>query len=152
MSPITLDSDTVLMPVPLRWAPRVAQLLAELQSSPMSAGEGRDEESVEDPERVPWTQAMIIKLADRASYEAVLVLLDRCSQAPGAWITKADIEEEAGVSPIQLRNELGALTKLINREFEPDDWPFEYKKDRGIWYYRMNDPVAQWWIDARAEA
>lgn len=58
-----------------------------------------------------WSPTMIGRVVDAVSYDAVLALLDRCASQPGQWIPKAEVEEVCGVSPIQLRNELGAFSK-----------------------------------------
>ena len=57
-----------------------------------------------------------------------------------------------GITPVQLRNELGALSKATKRLFEGVIWPMQYKKEQGSYYYRMDEPVAQWWRTIRRSA
>ena len=49
-----------------------------------------------------------------------------------------DVEERLGISAIQLRNELAALSKLTKRLFGQATWPMQYKKEQGSYYYRMD--------------
>jgi hypothetical protein len=67
----------------------------------------------------------------------------------GTWFIKSDVEERLGISAIQLRNELSALSKLTKRLFGQTIWPMEYKKEQGSYYYRMGDKVARWWHSSR---
>ena len=43
---------------------------------------------------------------------SVRVLIDLCAARAGDWVTKGEGDKAAGVSPRQLANELGALSKL----------------------------------------
>ena len=99
-----------------------------------------------------WSAGMMGRLADAVSYDAVLALLDHCASKPGQWIPKAEVEEVDGVSPIQLRNELGSSSKKTKKLFGEAIWPMEWKKERGAYHYRLNPLVAQWWADARAKS
>ena len=96
-----------------------------------------------------WTPGMVADLADGTPYNGVIALLDRCAESPGTWVIKSDVEERLGISAIQLRNELAALSKLTKRLFGQNIWPMQYKKEQGSYYYRMDDPVAKWWLDSR---
>ena len=157
---MTWDSDTVLMPVPLRWAQQVADYLAALQrgQEPDAPRRADDEDYVDVPDQGRWTRDMVAELADRTPYEGVNALLDRCARhardPESWWVLKADVEEELGISAVQLRNELGAFSKLIKKLFPGPNayWPMEYKKEQGKFYYRMPAGVADWWIDARGQS
>ena len=66
--------------------------------------------------------------------------------ATGGWVAKHEAEDpEDPHSRIQLRNELGALTKRCGRLFDSSAWPIEWKKERGVYYYRMEPQMAEWW-------
>jgi hypothetical protein len=148
-------ADTVLMPVPLRLAPQVAEYLAGLSTGTVTRAEGAptsgSTHSLTVPGQGEWTPAMIADLSDATPYAGVVALLDRCAQSPGRWILKADVEEALGISAVQLRNELGAFSKLTKRLFGRAIWPMQYKKQQGSYYYRMDDPAASWWLDSRGE-
>lgn len=150
MTDTTWTADTVLMPVPLTWAPQMADHLARLRAGEVAASAHAAFETVTVSGQGEWSEPMVHKLADATPYAGVLALLDRCAEAASRWIIKSEIEQTQGISAIQLRNELGALSKLTKKLHGKPIWPMQYKKERGSYYYRMDDPVAQWWIDARS--
>ena len=153
-----LSTDMVLLPVDVHLVTQMHDYLTALR-------EGR---SPRDPETVSindedavfvtnqgrWTQAMVEQLAEATPYEGVLALLDRCAVNPGQWVLKAEVEEAEGISPVQLRNELGAFSKTTKKIFggEKGTWPMERKKERGAYLYRFDETVAKWWIAARSSA
>jgi hypothetical protein len=135
----------------------VAEYLVELKSGRVTRPEvdeaGRvAAETVTVPGQGDWTASMVDTLAEGTPYAGVVALLDRCAAAPGTWILKSEVEGERGISAIQLRNELGALSKLTKRLFGQVIWPMQWKKEQGRYYYRMDDPIAQWWLDGRRSA
>jgi hypothetical protein len=145
--------DTVLMPVPLPFAPQVAEYLAALRAGRTAAhADATSTASVEVVQVAgqEWTTAMVVELADRTPYHGVVALLDRCAESPGTWVLKADVEEAQGISPVQLRNELSAFSKLTKRLFGTATWPMQYKKEQGSYYYRMDNQIARWWLETRS--
>lgn len=140
----------VLMPVPVRLAEQVAQIVADLKAGrPVAAAEVTEgADVVEVPGQGPWDEQKVTKLEDVVTYAGVRALFDRCAREPGVWIEKHVVEDALGISAIQLRNELGALSKLTKREFGITNWPIEWKKDQGTYKYRMTKRVASWWIAA----
>lgn len=152
------QDENVLLSVPLRHIAEVARYKAALVAGDgsLSAGvdsvDGDGERAVTIEGQGVWSAGMIGRLADAVSYDAVLALLDHCASKPGLWIPKAEVEEVGGVSPIQLRNELGAFSKRTKKLFGEAIWPMEWKKERGAYYYRLNPLVAQWWANARAKS
>ena len=71
-------------------------------------------------------------------------------ESPNSWAIKLDVEAQLGISAIQLRNELAALSKLTKRLFGKITWPIQWKKEQGSFYYRMDDTIAGWWRGCRA--
>ena len=148
-----LHADVVLMPVPLRFAPQVADYVSGLIAgrtdkppTPASGDNTADRISVTGQD---WTPTMLADLADRMPYIGVVALFDQCAEWPNRWIIKSDVETQLGISAIQLRNELAALSKLTKRLFGTPTWPIEWKKEQGSYYYRMDDTLARWWRDRR---
>lgn len=143
----------VLLPVPITIVREVAEYAAALSSgqAPMATGSGVDRDAVHVPDQGPWTQQMVTQLADSVSYRAVLGLLDHCATRANEWVPKSEGEAVTGVSAIQLRNELGALSKKTRKLYGEPTWPMEYKKERGEYFYRVHPTVADWWLNARAE-
>lgn len=146
-----VGTGMVLMPVPLPFVHEVAAHIAELKAGKRPTGvEPRAETSVAVPGQPgEWTEQMVHTLADELSYPGVVALMDRCANSAGEWVNKADVEEAEAISPIQLRNELGALSKLTRRLFDRVTWPMQWRKDRGKYHYRMDPVVADWWHQAR---
>jgi hypothetical protein len=91
------------------------------------------------------TERMVEQLADELSYPGVAALSARCAGSPREWMVNSAIEDAEGISPIQLRNELGALSKLTRRLVGEVTWPVQWKKEQGKYRYRMDAQVAQWW-------
>jgi hypothetical protein len=147
------SEDTLLMPVPLQYVQAMADYLGELKSGrpASSSPAGEASESVIVYGQGGWNQPMVDKVAEATTYAGVLALIDRCAAKPGGWIAKEEIESELGISPIQLRNELGAFSKLTKRLFDYRNpiWPIEWRKERGVYRYRMEPLVAKWWTAAR---
>jgi hypothetical protein len=146
------ETEMVLMPVPLRLVQQVAEYVRELEDGRIPSGMVPEVEMVRVPGQGEWGEAMVAELADAIPYTGVLALFDRCAREKGEWIIKSEVEEAMGISPIQLRNELGALSKLAKRTFGRVTWPVQYKKEQGRYFYRMDAPVTDWWIKARSSS
>lgn len=141
--------DYALLPVPVALVPQVAAMIRELgQHDQLVAGSDGQQLGA----GATWTEAELKALADHMSYRGVLVLMDMCAETPSSWVLKADAEDRAGVSAIQLRNELGAFSKTVRRLFGDASWPMEVRKQAGQFYYRMSDEVAAAWAAIREEA
>lgn len=155
--PFEWQEGTVLLPVPLKHAQEVARFAAALAAGQVELSESVGSEEPIDPTvtvegQGPWSQDMVARLADSVTYGAVLALLDECANRPGQWVAKAEVEEAGGISAIQLRNELGALSKKTRKLFGTVTWPMEWRKVRGTYSYRMDGVVAGWWTQARKDA
>ena len=151
-SPLGWQDEVVLLPVSLRHVHQVAEFAATLAAglTPAQTEAHTASETVLVPGQGPWTANMVDRLADAVTYDAALALIDRCAARSGEWVPKSEVEEAGGFSAIQLRNELGALSKKANKLFGEAVWPMEWKKERGAYSYRMDAAVAQWWTTARS--
>ncbi len=149
---MNLSKSFVLLPVPVQLATQVAQYAEALAngSSTLDREHG-DTEFVQVPGQGPWSCSMVARVAETVRYEGVIALLDHCALKPGRWVHKAEAEATASVSPIQLRNELGAFSKTTRKLFGTVTWPMEWKKENGSYSYRLDPTVARWWTNARAE-
>jgi len=151
-STINLSERVVLLPVPLHLAIQVAEYaeaLATGRATPDDEGDGTD--LVQVPGQGPWSVSMVTRVTESVRYPGVIALLDHCSRQPGRWVPKTEAERTARVSPIQLRNELGAFSKTTRKLFGKVTWPMEWKKENGVYSYRLDQTVANWWTTARAE-
>ena len=148
------QDQIVLLPVPVRLASEVAKFAAGLAADKeghSSNSAAVADESVMVQGQGVWDRDMVNRLVDTVAYEAVLALIDRCASQAGHWVPKSEVEEAQGFTAIQLRNELGALSKKTIKLFGEAIWPMEWKKERGAYHYRMDKAVAQWWTDSRRE-
>ena len=125
------QDQIVLLPVPLRLASEVASFAAGLAAekggharTPAAVGD----ESVMVQGQGAWNRDMVNHVVDTVTYEAVLALIDRCASQAGQWVPKSEVEEAQGFTAIQLRNELGALSKKTTKLFGEAIWPMEWKK------------------------
>lgn len=141
--------DTVLLPVPIEHLLAVA-----VERDRLMAG-GEPPTPVNEPATgdmgLGWDQDRVTELARSLSYPKALELLDACAADPEVWVLKATIDADG--DPSQLRNELGAMTKLIRRTFgRTQQWPIDYQKYKGKYQYRMSPTIAAWWLAARRGA
>jgi hypothetical protein len=147
------EQDVVLMLVPLRWAQSVADHLGELRAGrPASLSQDdMTETAINVNKQGTWTEAMVDRLVPQITYKAAMALIDECAQHAGEWITKTDVETKLSITPYQLRNELGAFSKLTKKVFNMTTpiWPMEWRKTAGTYYYRMSPTIAAWWKAAR---
>jgi len=101
--------------------------------------------TVEVPGQVEWTADMLATLHANLRYPLVRMLLDACAAAPGSCIPKAAIDEHSERGPLQLRNELGAFSKLTKKLFGAISWPVEWRKVDGLFEYRMDEVLGPIW-------
>lgn len=137
-------ADYVLLPVPLAHAARVAEFAAGLANHGAAAAFDADEHTVYVTNQGTWTRAELQLLHGQLHYAGVIALLDQCA-ATNDWVAKHEIETALGITAIQLRNELGAFSKLTRRLLGDVRWPMEWRKVRGVFQYRMDPNVAAWW-------
>lgn len=157
MKTLTME-NTVLVPVPAEMVQDIIRIRDAILRGEVDAGrvldhEGGDEEpgSVQipyggnDPGAHKWNRQMVRELRERMKYPLVKVLMDSCAASPGTWIPKGPIDDLSAKGPAQLRNELGALSRITKSMFGRATWPFEYRV--GPFCYRMDQQVARWWIE-----
>ena len=157
MKTLTLE-NTVLVPVPVEIVQDIIRIRDAIVRGEVDAGRvleptRGDEEPgfVEvpyggnEPGAHKWNRQMVRELRDRLKYPLVKELMDRCAANPGTWVPKDQIDAMTAKGPAQLRNELGALSRLTKSLFGRGVWPFEWRS--GPFYYRMDQQVARWWIE-----
>jgi hypothetical protein len=146
---------TSLVPVENQFLPAVFDLLDELRAGrPQSVASTMPGDIVVNvPRQGEWREEMVPPLVEQTTYPLVLALADECASQAGTWINKDGVDS-ASAGPYQLRNELSAFSKLTKRLYGTSDpiWPFEWEKRRGVYYYRMDPIMAEWWKAARALA
>lgn len=92
-----------------------------------------------------WPARDILRLRDQLHYPGVQAMFDLCAARAGQWVDKAEADVAAGATARQLASELGALTKLVRREFNRDAWPIEWRKVANLYSYRMTPEFAAIW-------
>lgn len=102
--------------------------------------------AVDVPGQRRWFENEVQPLKDALPYPLLQQLIELMVKNPDSWVAKHEAEDpNDSHTRIQLRNELGALTKACKRVHGNGAWPFEWKKERGTVYYRMNSRMALWW-------
>lgn len=162
------DDEIISFPVHKRFLPVVIQALAKAMqqetSVPSSDGsEVTTETEQEDTkQKIDWTQVSNAKKLRKALHIPIAyALLDLAAEREGQLVPFADVVMKAGLaSSQQARSSVGALTKVIKREFglQTGDafhsWPVEHH-----WaalgdaqkYYRMSSEVAKAWLLSAGE-
>ena len=144
-----MTEPLVYIPVELSLAGRTLEFVESLRSGGSSADPTAESQESVMCQGASWTAEKVATLVDRTSYNGVLALLDALAKQPGTWVPKSVVEQEQGIAPVQLRNELGAFSKLVRRMFSSKAWPMEWRKDSGVYSYRMDPQIASWWLAAR---
>ena len=140
----------VFIPVELSIAARAIEMVEALRSGAAPVAGDTAGGDVVVCQGVPWSVTKVAAVADATTYAGVLALLDTLAAQPGAWVPKSVVEQERDIAPVQLRNELGAFSKLLQRLFDSKAWPMEWRKASGTYSYRMDPQIASWWRAARA--
>jgi hypothetical protein len=84
-------------------------------------------------------------------YEGVYRLFEMAAERSPEWVWKQEVEADIGMSATHLRNQLRSLTWLMTNLFGAagtDDWPINYKRWGGVYFYRLDPTTAQWWREA----
>lgn len=104
------------------------------------------------PGQGDWTKPMLGRLAvGVAPYPAALALLDLAAAHPDVWVNYTQVVDSAGVDRVQVRSELGALTKIAKQLFGTRIWPLRARQARGKeTSYMMPAQIAAWWLELRA--
>jgi hypothetical protein len=149
----TNNNEFVMMPVPIRFVPLVTKTLNDAYSAetPLAVPLVTIPPSATNR---PWTEAEISRLRPKVShYKAVVAALDLTSETPGELIRFEQIRERAGLAKGEGAAQLGALTKLVKKEFAHTNWPFTYVYDNktGRALYRITPVLAVAWQKSRVE-
>jgi len=142
----------VFIQVELSIAARAIDMVEALRSGAAPVAGNTAGEDVVMCQGTPWSGDKVAAVADATTYDGVLALLDTLAAQPGAWVLKSVVEQERDIAPVQLRNELGAFSKLMQRLFNSKSWPMEWRKASGAYSYRMAPEIASWWRAARSGA
>lgn len=164
MSDVLCGDEIILVPIPKRLYSVVINALSSALQSETSIFNNHlsniqvteDSADTESPDtKIDWCDSGNMKRL-RKSVEGraiVMHLFDMTADAPGQWIAFSDIYSKAGYHESrQARASLGALTKVIKRDFGVDYdhavWPVQQQwamKGDAQKYYRMTQDVADAW-------
>lgn len=143
---VTLEAGTVLVATPAALVEQVVTLIAAHGSLASS------EDYVDIPEQGRWTAEMVEALAEAMHYPLAEQLITECAARPGEWVDKKAVDNDDHDTAIQLRNELGAMSKAAKRLFGKKMWPLEWRRARQRYEYRMPEETARWWQQARNDS
>lgn len=163
---LSTDDGIVYVPVPRAHLGRVYSTLAAATALVASTPVGDTSEVrhpwevLEKPEGEAvlvedegwWTPEMIRKLHERLTHPGVRATITMMAQRAPKDLTLVEVEESTGISVVQLRAQLGALTKLVKKIFGEKKRPFSNQwGPGGVANYFMDRQVAGWWLDLTGE-
>jgi len=151
------QDEIINFPVPKRYLPVVVQALAKAMET--SGATAAPPEAISTPlvqgaiaPKIDWTLvANARKLRQALHIPIANALLDLTAERAGELVPFSDVVAKAGLaSSQQARSSLGALTKVIKREFcvpyEGANWPVVIQYgEGGVAIYLMSHENAEAW-------
>ena len=148
------SADIVLVPVPRAHLGAVYAALAKAMANKDEATASvlaptAANEVLVDRRNGSWTEEMVRLLEANLHYEVAWAVLNMCSERAPEEVTVEDVAKEAGIKATEIRDQLGAMTKLSNRLFNRKTWPISVRwTDTGRANYSMKPEIATWWSRA----
>lgn len=80
-------------------------------------------------------------------YPAAVELLQYAAQNAGVEVSYRDFIQQSSWSDVQVRTELGAISKIARRLFGKKVWPVRTRQGSdGVMRYFMPNGIAEWWM------
>jgi hypothetical protein len=68
-----------------------------------------------------------------------------CAKQPDQWISFSSVHDATGTeSPIQTRNEFGAMTRILTKQRGVSHWPLVVERIDGEVHYMAPHPMSEW--------
>lgn len=94
-----------------------------------------------------WTEAMVAQFRREIyPYPAAVDLLQFAAENPGKEVSYRDFLQRSSWTNIEVRSDLGAISKVSRRLFGKKAWPMRTRQtgDGGT-RYLMPEGIAEWW-------
>ena len=95
-----------------------------------------------------WTESMLEQFRREIyPYPAAVELLQFAADNAGTEVDYRAFVGRSHVSDVQLRSELGAISKVARRLFGKKVWPVRTRQGSdGVMRYFMPEGIAEWWM------
>lgn len=95
-----------------------------------------------------WTEGMLEQFRREIyPYPAAVELLQFAADNAGTEVDYRAFVGRSDVSDVQLRSELGAISKVARRLFGKKVWPVRTRQGSdGVMRYFMPEGIAEWWM------
>lgn len=109
----------------------------------------QDDDSVYiDYRQGSWTAAMLEQFRREIyPYPAAVELLQFAAEHAGTEVNYRDFIDQSSWSDVQVRSELGAISKVARKLFGNKVWPVRTRQGSdGVMRYFMPQGIAEWWM------
>lgn len=95
-----------------------------------------------------WTETMLEQFRREIyPYPAAVELLQFAAEHTGSEVNYRDFIEQSSWSDVQVRSELGAISKVARKLFGNKVWPVRTRQGSdGVMRYFMPQGIAEWWM------
>lgn len=125
---------------------RFVQLARELE--PYVQDRDDDDSVYIDYRQGSWSAAMLAQFRREIyPYPAAVELLQFAAENAGREVNYRDFIEQSTWSDVQVRSELGAISKVARKLFGNKVWPVRTRQGSdGVMRYFMPAGIAEWWM------
>ena len=101
-----------------------------------------------------WTAAMLEQLRREIyPYPAAVELLQFAAENAGREVTYRDFLQQSSWTDVQVRSELGAVSKVSRKLFGQKVWPLRTRQGSDdVMRYFMPKGIARWWMEGGSPA
>ena len=95
-----------------------------------------------------WTTAMLEQFRREIyPYPAAVELLQFAAEHAGLEVSYRDFLQQSSWTDVQVRTELGAISKVARKIFGKKVWPVRTRQGSdGVMRYFMPEGIAEWWM------
>lgn len=124
---------------------RIVQLARELE--PYVLDHSGDSIYI-DYRQGPWTATMLEQFRREIQpYPAAVELLGFAAENAGLEVSYRDFLKQSSSTDVQIRTELGAISKVARKLFGKKVWPVRTRQGSdGVMRYFMPEGIAEWWM------
>lgn len=94
-----------------------------------------------------WTRSDLVRLKREVTpYKGAMGLLDLTARRADQEVRYTEVKGDLGLPDMQIRSDLGAMTKITTIMFGSRRWPVRnWQASDGIMTYMMPGEIAEWW-------
>lgn len=101
-----------------------------------------------------WTEAMLARFRREIyPYPSAVALLQFAAENAGTEVGYRDFIQQSSWTDVQVRSELGAISKIARKLFGKKIWPIRTRQGSdGVMRYLMPEGIAEWWMREGSES